>query len=253
MTTLGDDLRRQLRRVRRRTDRKPRAHMIHIGKTGGTALKDTLHPVAHAGRYQIRTHPHTVRLSSIPEGDKVFFVIRDPLERYVSGFNSRLRCGRPTHNSPWNDGERAAFTEFPTPDSLGIALSSDDVAVRARAFTAMTAIRHVRDSYWDWLGPREYFQSRVDDMLMIIWCPDLTPTFPRLREALGLPTTVELPSDELKSHRAPSGLDKHLSDVARENLERWYGREFAAVDLCASLPCFMGPSRQSVDVTPAAI
>jgi hypothetical protein len=113
----------------------------------------------------------------------------------------------------------------------------------------MTAIGHVRDSYWDWFGTRDYFESRVDDLLMILWCPDLTPMFPRLRDALGLPQTLQLPSDNLKSHRAPPDLDKHLSELARENLERWYGREYAAIELCASLPCFVGPSCERLDRT----
>jgi hypothetical protein len=252
MSSVRRDLERQVRRARRRSTRKPKVHMIHIGKTGGTALKETLRPAAHVGPNEICFHRHVTHLDGIPPGEKVFFVVRDPIERYVSGFNSRLRCGRPTHNSPWTNAERAAFEEFASPDSLGRALSSDDVEVRARAFTAMTAIRHVRDSYWDWFRNREYFESRADDLLMIVWCPDLTPAFPQLRDALGLPDTVELLTDELQAHRAPAKLERQLSDLAFENLERWHGREFAAVDLCASLPCFVGPSRLSVDVMPAA-
>lgn len=222
--------------------------MIHIGKTGGTALKETLRPVSIAGRYEIITHRHVTRLDDIPVGQKVFFVIRDPLERYVSGFNSRLRQGQPTHFTPWIPAERKAFEEFPSPDSLGCALSSEDRAVRARAFTAMTAIRHVRDSYWEWFRSREYLESRVDDLLIVIWCPDLTVAFTRLREALQLPESVTLHTDELSAHRSPAHLDRRLSPLATENLERWYGREFAFIDFCAALPCFVGPSRQSVDV-----
>jgi hypothetical protein len=238
---------RQMRRIRRRLRNKPRAHMLHIGKTGGTALKETLWPVSAAGRYEILTHPHTTRLEEIPVGEKVFFVVRDPVERFVSGFNSRLRQGQPTHHTPWIPSERTAFEEFPTVDSLGRALWSDDVSVHVRALTAMTAIRHVRDSYWEWFRSREYFETRVNDILMIIWCPDMTQSFPRLREALGLPDTVTLQTDGVRAHRSPDRMNRTLSRVAEHNLGRWSGREFAFIDLCASLPCFVGPSRASVD------
>jgi hypothetical protein len=236
---------RQMRRIGRRLRNKPRAHMIHIGKTGGTALKDTLRPVSTLGQYEILTHRHVTRLDDIPVGEKVFFVIRDPLERYVSGFNSRLRQGHPTHHTPWLPAEEVAFREFPTADSLGCALHSADAEERTRAIRAMTSVRHIRDSYWEWFRSREYFEKRVDDLLMVLWCPDLTPSFPQLRDALGLPDSVSLETDGLKAHRSPDGMDRRLGDVATDNLERWYGREYAFIDMCASLSCFVGPSRSS--------
>ena len=228
----------------------PRAHMLHIGKTGGTAMKDMFASLPpDAGRYEIVVHRHSHRLPQIPRGQKVFFVVRDPVERFVSGFNSRLREGRPRYHTPWTEAEGIAFEQFGTADSLGRALSSEDVEERARAYTAMISIRHVRDSYWDWFRSREYLESRAEDLLLIQWFPDLSATFPRLRELLGLPASVELPADELRSHRSPSGVDKHLSDVATGNLERWYGRDYAFIDLCAGMECFAGPSRESVAVS----
>ncbi|HLI61638.1 MAG TPA: sulfotransferase family 2 domain-containing protein [Solirubrobacteraceae bacterium] len=227
--------------------------MLHIGKTGGTAMKYVFSQLDPAlGTYDLTLHRHVMRLPRIQKGHKVFFVVRDPVDRFVSGFNSRLREGRPRYYTPWTPAERLAFRQFRSPDSLGRALSSEEVRERAHAYTAMSAIRHVRDSYWDWFVNWEYMQSRVDDILLILWLPDLTATFPRLRDLLGLPETVELPSDDLNSHRSPADVDRHLSDVARTNLERWYGRDYAFIDLCAALDCFAGPSRQSIDVSAPA-
>lgn len=231
-------------------NRKPQAHMLHIGKTGGTALKHVFSQIGpSAGTYHLTVHKHVHRLPRIQKGHKVFFVVRDPVDRFVSGFNSRLREGKPRYYTPWTPAERVAFSQFSSAESLGLALSSDDVHERARAYTAMSVIRHVRDSYWDWFGNWEYMEARADDILLIIWLPDLTATFPRLRELLGLPDTVELPSDDLNSHRSPAGTNKHLSEAARTNLERWYGRDYAFIDLCATLDSFAGPSRQSVAVS----
>jgi hypothetical protein len=218
--------------------------MLHIGKTGGTALKHVFGGLDPAlGRYEVIVHRHADGLAQIPEGDKVFFVVRDPVERFVSGFNSRLRQGRPRYDAPWSDAERVAFSDFASPDRLGRALSSEDAAERARAYAAMSVIRHVRDSYWDWFENWELVQSRAQDILLIQWLPDLTRTFPRLRELLGLPDTVRLPSDAVTRHRSPAGAERTLSDRARGNIERWYERDLAFVELCATLGCFAGPSR----------
>lgn len=227
---------------------RQRAHMIHIGKTAGTAMREALQPVRQAGRYELILHGHPTCLRNIPRQDKVFFSVRDPVDRFVSGFNSRLRCGQPRGYLPWSDAERIAFEEFTTPDSLGRALSAEDPGLRARAYAAMTAINHVRDSYWRWFEARPYLDSRYRDLLFIVWFPDLTASFPRLRELLGLPDHVELPTDEVRSHRTPESFDRKLSDLAADNLERWYGRDYAFIDYCATLDCFIGPSRNSAKV-----
>lgn len=228
--------------------RRPRAHLIHVGKTGGTAMKDVFRTTKVPARYEIILHGHRDRLSQVPAGEKVFFVVRDPVDRFVSGFNSRLRRGQPRYLVEWTPAERLAFEEFTSADSLGRALSSDDPEQRARAAAAMISIRHVRDSYWNWFGSREYLDSRRDDLLLVQWFPDLTTTFPQLCRLLGLPEDSVLPTDGVRAHRSPSDVDRSLSEVARANIERWYGADYAFVEYCASLDCFAAPSRVRVKV-----
>lgn len=236
-------LRPALRRAgRTATHQAEPAHLLHIGKTGGTAMKEALRPVKTAGRYELLLHGHGTRLNNIPDGEPVFFVIRDPVERYVSGFNSRLREGRPRYYLPWTPLEKVVYERYPSADSLGRALSAEDPLERGRAAAAMMSLQHVRDSYWDWFRNREYFERRLSDMLMILWVPDLTAAFPQLREALGVPDTVVLPSDDVRAHRTPTGVDRTLSDLARENLERWYARDYVFLELCAASGHFAGPS-----------
>ena len=71
------------------TEHEP-IHLFHIGKTAGTALKQALldHP---SPTYSVLLHGHGVTLADVPAGEKFMFVIRDPLSRFVSGFNGRLR------------------------------------------------------------------------------------------------------------------------------------------------------------------
>ena len=79
-------------------------HFLHIGKTGGSAVKEAI-----AGRPGIALHEHGARLRDIPQGEPVFFTVREPLARYVSAFNSRLRAGRPRYDVPWSPDEAKAF------------------------------------------------------------------------------------------------------------------------------------------------
>ena len=119
------------------------AHLLHIGKTGGTAMKEALRPVKTAGRYELLLHGHGTRLNNIPDGEPVFFVIRDPVERYVSGFNSRLREGARAI-PPWTPLEKVVYERYPSADSLGRALSAEDPVERGRAAAAMMSLQHVR-------------------------------------------------------------------------------------------------------------
>jgi len=86
----------------------PRAHFLHIGKTGGTAVKTALKPLVRSGPFDLDLHRHPFTLAKIPEGEVFFFCLRDPIERFVSGFSSRQREGRPRHYRPWGPNERLA-------------------------------------------------------------------------------------------------------------------------------------------------
>jgi hypothetical protein len=104
--------------------------VLHIGKTGGSALKDGLHAYMERTedeRFILHSHQH--KLESIWAADPrrpVFFAVRDPITRFASGFNSRLRHGRPRYNAAWTDSEAAAFSCFTSPSALEEALSDGE-------------------------------------------------------------------------------------------------------------------------------
>jgi len=69
--------------------------MIHIGKTGGTALKSVL---SHHNKMQttdpIELYRHEMTLPILVNSSHItraLFFVRDPVSRFVSAFNSRLR------------------------------------------------------------------------------------------------------------------------------------------------------------------
>jgi hypothetical protein len=211
-------------------------HFLHVRKAGGSAVKSALEGVA-LERQDLRfeMHPHRFSLKDVPAGDKVFFFLRDPLTRFVSGFWSRYRMGRPKNDIPWNREERRAFAAFATPNALALALSSDDPALRRSAVRAMRGIRHVNSCYRDWLVSAEYLRARRADVLMAGRLESLDRDFARLKGVLELDADVVLPDDGVRSHRSPGGEEKRLDATAAENIRRWYAEDYAFIELCGEL------------------
>jgi hypothetical protein len=225
-----DPVRMRLERAAFRLQGRALVHFLHIGKTGGSAIKDALRGHRTGPGWGLFLHRHPTQLDHIPEGEKVFFAVRDPVSRFVSGFNSRLRQGQPKFFIPWSPEEKIAFERFKAPNELAEALS--DEGRRAQAEEAMSAIGHVRASYWRWFRSEEYFHARLDDIMLIAFQERLSADFDILHGKLALPESVGLSKDKVRSHRTPEGLDKRLSEVGEANLRRWYERDFAFVELC---------------------
>lgn len=213
-------------------------HFLHIGKTGGTAIKEALKRTSPGEPFVVFMHPHRVRLRDIPRGEGVFFVVRDPAKRFVSGFYSRKRQGRPRYFDPWSAGEKKAFSFFGTPNELAEALYSEDESLREKALFAMSAIRHVNSSYWDWFESPEYFLSRKDDIFFIGRQENLTQDFEILKLELSLPPQTTLPRESVRLHETPKEFDTRLSEKAMENLKQWYKRDYEFLALCQKLSRF---------------
>lgn len=229
---LARKARERAQRSWHRAQGKPCLHFLHLGKTGGSAVKYAIEQCANPHLcYVIYLHPHEVTLRDVPAGHKFFFFLRDPLSRFVSGFYSRQRQGRPRYYLRWSQAEEAAFTRFQTPNALGLALSAADSEERQAAEEAMRSILHVRDSYWNWFESREYFLSRATDLFFIGFQEQLADDFEVLRNKLFLPC-LSLPQDDVFAHRNPPELDRSLDPVAAANLKRWYAKDYAFADLC---------------------
>lgn len=205
---------------------RARLHFLHVGKTGGTAVKaafgddDVVTPT-----HRLVLHGHEVTLADVPDGERVVVVVRDPVSRFVSAFNSRLRRGRPRYDAPWSPGEAAAFAAFPTADALARALG--DPSRRERAVEAMHAVRHVRDPLTRWLGqPGDLDHARI---ALAGWLDDLPEVVAELTWLLGA-GPVELPSDPVAAHRTPPGLDTVLSEDGEANVRRWYAGDYAVIE-----------------------
>ncbi len=219
-------------RLRARMQKKKIAHFLHIGKTGGTAIKHALgnrHRPRITKTHIIFSHPHAFSICDTKKGEQVFFIVRDPLDRFVSGFYSRKRKGQPRLYVEWSPAEKDAFTQFATPNALGRALSDEDSTIRSAAERAMQGIKHVSSSYWNWLDNEEMIQERRDDIIFVGRQTHLTEDFAVLKQRLSLPDSVQLPTSSVHTHKNPEQVDKQLDDIARKNLQKWYVDEYACL------------------------
>ena len=210
--------------------RRP-VHLLHIGKCAGTALKQALIDAPEPQKYQVVGHTHGVRMEDLPHPDEFFFVVRDPVDRFVSAFVSRQREDAPRFRAPWSPAEAIAFSNFDSPAELGLALA-DSGTRRADAVESMNSIEHLRTSYWYWFANPAALRRNTRRILWIGLQDSLDAQIPVLAERLGLDSLV-LPSDGAAANRS-SGAGE-LPPAARAALTEWYRRDYECLELCREI------------------
>jgi hypothetical protein len=199
-------------------------HVLHIPKTGITALRAALAPYIRSHR--LIFHNHWKTLDDIPVGQRVVFSVRDPVTRFVSAFNSRLRQGRPRYDVPWSTVQRCRFERFTTPNEAAEALSSCDTDQRTAALELIEDMFHTRYPLGFWLKSPDYLSQRRDDIELVLWQEKLNDDFAVLKRALRVPDDAALPRDPVESHRTPPGFRTYLSETALRNIVQRYHSDF---------------------------
>jgi hypothetical protein len=245
-------LKREWLGIVHRLQRRRIVHFLHIGKTGGTAVRSTIRGRENSSPdAEIALRDHTIDLDHVPRGEKVVFFVRDPVSRFVSGFYGRWRKDQPRHNIPWSPSEEVAFSQFGTPNELALALSSDDEKLQKAAANAIQGIQHINRPQWRWFKNENYFLSRQSDILFIGFQETLNEDFALLKRILNLPDDITLPDDEVVAHRNPASVDKRLDDQATRNLKAWYRRDYQFLEHCQKIAAQIrsdleGRSRQTI-------
>jgi hypothetical protein len=212
------------------TKPKKKVHFLHVGKTGGTAIKSVLSHYTETSKYTITLHGHGTSIIDIPKGEMVILFLREPISRFISGFYSRQRQGRPRYNLKWSPQERAVFEAFSTPNAIACALAdgNDD------AIEAMTSIQHFR-MYKCWYKDFDYFESRMQDILFIGFQETLSDGFFELKSILGIPENILLPTDDIIAHKNPDNLNKSIEKRGISALEKWYKNDLVFYSMCKEL------------------
>lgn len=225
-------------------------HVVHVGKTGGSAIAGALVRAGFAkwngGRPdrttpcgRIRLHAHGTSLTEVPPGDHVMFAVRDPIARFVSAFYSRQRKGQPRYFFEWTARERMIFERFATPQELAASLSSEDEADRRLAEWSLLNIRHL--NYMERsAGTRSQLRARLDRIAYIARQETLDADWAKLRVILGLPDDVELPAAPDRAHRRDPELGTELKPEHEAALRRFYARDYRLLAYCERLRALRG-------------
>lgn len=215
-------------------------HFLHIGKTGGTAIKIVLGGKSGAYSIPLSTispkyarddnlyfHQHQTKLSDIPIGDKFFFCIRDVYSRFCSAFYSRKRKGRPLNNCKWNKIEEHVFTKYETPNDLVQGAIKQEVV----ACSAFHGISHISRKLSFWFESVEYLESRRNDILYILDQKNLSYDYKNLISLLHVSEPTQLPIGDAAIHKNRH-CDYTLSESSLDFLKMFYKEDIDIIEYC---------------------
>lgn len=210
--------------------------VLHNRKTVGTALKEVISQQMERTPFMsVLCFEHSMTfplfVEKYPTAKAIFFV-REPISRFISGFYSRLRQGKPRYDFPWSRREAKAFSRFSTPNQLAEALTSSRFFERRAAVAAMRSIRHVRHTFLEFLGDTSFLEKEADKIAFIGNQQDFDTDFSQLRSLLKIDSDISVPSDDIKAHRNPNNIDKELSETAIINLKKWYKADYDIYQWC---------------------
>lgn len=143
---------------------------LHIPKTGGTSVMTFLEQVSSSvSRLPVPLF-HTWTLSLIAEyfpEMQLSFAIRDPLERLISGYHSRLRMGRPEYEVPWAPREAAAFSLYPSIDTFLNGLLDDSEYHQSATSFVMNSLSTLHWNYQYYFGSVDQIR-RMNNMFFAV-------------------------------------------------------------------------------------
>ena len=203
---------------------------LHVPKTSGTSfLKFSTKAATHGYPMPLRIKHHCKfsLLTSVLPNAKVALIARDPIERYVSAFNSRLRGGRPQRNNSWNDKNAIAFSLFNDPiDWIEGLVSEDDWTISAARYVR-TNVSLIRYDYKFYFGSVEAVQQNASRLLV----GTMKDNEDFLRRVL---THCDVEFDDVSQHlkayhkarRPTSELTERLDPVTRAKLMEYFAEEY---------------------------
>ncbi len=205
-------------------------HLLHLPKTGGRALKVALRPFSKNLDYYLVLKPGHYSLASIPLDDKFFFTLRDPLSRFVSGFNHIYRQGAPLFREPWTPFQQRVFEVYDSANQLAEALARKEVL----AVEAMSRLGHLRKIALQ-MGGLDNLRKREANILMVCFQERLTEDFVKLKNLLELPEECALPNNPVQANMAPQCSLETLSEHAKVCLVEHYQEDYELIEYCKSL------------------
>lgn len=214
----------------------PPVCILHIGKTGGSFLRSVLHHNKPRWTADIRLGRHGATrentLERFGKHREFAFLIRNPVDRFVSAFYSRLREGRPTYNSNWSSEEAIAYLWFEEAEELALALNGKDQRLYSAARFAMRHVQHLARDYRCYLGSPLGLLAERDRIRVCVDVSDLTERLPQVMARLGV-REFEMPPAP-KRHEDPIKRPP-LSHAAEAALREYWMEEFELYEVARAI------------------
>lgn len=213
---------------------------LHIPKTGGTSLRQMFAVLAESGHQIPAIIPHDITLAKIQrrfDRAKAHFLLRDPIERASSGFQSRMRMGRPVLNVMWDTDEALLFSFFKTPQEWLAALASDDERLKSAAIYAYTKVNHFKRNYTFYFGSVDAIR-KASDRIGIVGDIKRTDDFVKTLLAEIAPEITDISTVYQKTHVSPVSSASAVSSLTSEQLEKvrtFFAPEYKIYDYLKTL------------------
>jgi hypothetical protein len=159
-----------------------------------------------------------------------FFSIRSPATRFISGFYSRKRKGRPRYNREWSEHERRGFTIFQHANELAEALFEDG-SIGLQAFSAIKSIEHCAYNQCDFFNTMGFIFD-VRPPTAIIRQELFNEDIKWFCSVLGLDLSISISDDPIVAHANEYAGCPPLSEKALKNLRAWYRQDFEFYSHC---------------------
>ncbi|CAN1548389.1 Sulfotransferase [Paracoccaceae bacterium] len=206
-------------------------HFLHVPKTAGSQIKLVARQVNQRRvRNRIRAHEHEIRLLDLPKDQRYFFSTRDPISRFRSAFHWRVTKRGNQPEARWNSGETLAFQHFASANTLAEALFLPDRR-GIDAALAMKTIRHTSRNLVDTftLHGFDLFQRPP---IWIIRMENLQDDLAEFLRRIGYTGPFEALGEDPAARRQSYDGAPPLSDLAKQNLRRWYAQDFEFLRGC---------------------
>lgn len=212
--------------------------MLHIGKTGSDLLREAFGITTLLKSGTHLCGPDETLLTTLEKFGpyrKLVFFFRDPVQRFIDGFNGRMRQGRPKYHSPWSDGEAISFTYFATPNDLGEALFSEDERIQSAANYALEQLFHSKlDQAFFLVSPQAVdFEHSAGNIEVCCEFDKIEQHLPDISKALSQDVSNA-------NWKTPEQDIETLSDLALKNLNRALEREIEIYEACKRVAADLG-------------
>jgi hypothetical protein len=194
-------------------------------------MRHGLSHIEKTSKCKIFLHGHPVTVWDLPIEDDFIFILRDPIARFVSGFNDGRRLGLPRYRVPWTPIVARVFQHFATAQELALALRSNNARLRRMAHTGLRFVPHLKYPFSFWTGSTKSLEKNTKRIFFYSRVERLEDDLVHLCKTLGLPK-LEMPTDTKLAHKGDPTNDTGLTGEAKDILRHYLRKDYDILNFC---------------------